>query len=122
MRAAILLVAMSAVMTAWLPAAANAECEPFNRKYLEVQALEARLGRETARVTAMKPLPKTDDVLCDAAYAFMTHANFLWRMPEPTCFQNKAQMDDFAARLHKAAEGAWQLMQVSCSDAKMGRR
>ncbi len=122
MRADILLVAMSALTTAWLPAPANADCDAYNKKFLQFKELQDRALHETERVKALKPLPQTDTGLCRAALELMMHANLVWMNPEPTCFENKAKMDDFADKVHSVSTGAWELAQTFCSDAEMGRR
>jgi hypothetical protein len=122
MRANILLVAMSAFTTAWLPAPANADCDAYNKHFLQFKELQDRVLHETDRVHALKPLPETDAGLCRAALALMTHASAIWMNPEPICFENKAQMDDFADKVHSVSKGAWKLAQTFCSDAEMRRR
>jgi len=114
MRAVIVLVAMSAFVTAWLPASANADCGTFNKKWIEVQNLKARVLRELERVRRMNPRPQTDQALCGAASAMMTHADALWRNPEPSCFESRVLLEDAVAKIREVANEARQMVQMSC--------
>ncbi len=96
MRVNIILVAMTTFATAWLPSPASADCDAFNKQFLKFNDLKSAYAREMNRIDAMKPLPTTDVALCRAALALGPYGNLIWMAPEPTCFENKAQMDAFA--------------------------
>ncbi|HEY1472993.1 MAG TPA: hypothetical protein VGF53_02795 [Pseudolabrys sp.] len=120
MRTATFLIALTAV-AACLPTPSHADCDAYNKKFLKFNELKSDFARELDRFRAIKPLPETDVALCRAALAVMMHANVLWMNPEPSCFENKAQMKDFADKIHSLSTDAWKVAQVSCSDAEMRR-
>jgi hypothetical protein len=122
MRATAFLVATCTFAAAWLPAPASADCDAYNKDFLQFKELQDRVLHEADRINALKSLPDTDAGLCRAALALMMKANVVWRNPEPTCFEHKAQMDDFADKVHTVSTGAWKLAQTFCSDADMRRR
>jgi hypothetical protein len=121
MRAYIFLVAMSMFAAAWLPAPASADCDAYNERFLQFKEIEATAQHELERVNALKSLPKTDDGLCHAALALMTHGNSLWESPEPTCFENKAQMDEFVGKIHSLTTDAIKVAQLYCTEAEIPR-
>jgi len=121
MRADIFLVAMSVLTAAWLPTPANADCDAYNKRFLQFKQLQASAVHELDRVNALKPLPHTDTGLCRAALSLMTHANVLWMNPEPTCFENKAQIDQFVEKIHSLSKDAYDLALSFCSEAEMRR-
>jgi hypothetical protein len=120
MRANIFLIAMSA-FAACLPASARADCDAYNKRFLKYKELEVHAFDEIKRVDAMKPQPKTDVGLCRAALAVMANGNVVAFNPEPTCFENKAQMDAFTDKVRSAALAAFKLAQAYCTDAEMRR-
>ena len=120
MRAFIFLVVMT-TSAACLLAPAHADCDAYNEKYLKFNEMKAQVAQELARVNAMKPMPKDDVGLSRAALTLMEHGNVLWMNPEPTCFENKAQMDDFAGSIHELSTDAWKIAQAFCSEAEMQR-
>jgi hypothetical protein len=122
MQTKIFLVAISALATAWLPAPAHADCDAYNKKFLKFKELQKRVLHEVARVEALKPLPETDTGLCRAALDLMMQANLIGLAPEPTCFENKAQMDGFADQVHAVSKESWTIAQTFCSDEDMRRR
>src|SRR5262249_19525824 len=121
MRAFIFLVVMT-TFAACLLAPAHADRDAYNKQYLAFNELKAQVAQELARVNTMKPVPKADTGLCQAALTLMTHGSVLWMNPEPSCFENKTQMDDFAGSIHTLCTDAWKIAQAFCSDAEMQRR
>jgi len=114
------LIALGAV-AACLPTPSHAECDGYNTRFLKFNELKSQLAREMDRVQAMKPLPDADAALCHAAIPVGQWGNLLWRAPEPTCFQDKAQMDAFADKIRSMTEAAWDLAKTFCPDAEKPR-
>jgi len=120
MRTKIFLMALSAV-AACLPAASHADCDAYNKRFLKFNELKSSYAREMERVGAMKSLPQTDAALCHAALALAPQGNSLWMVPEPTCFETKAQMDAFAEQLHAMTTSVWKIARAFCPDAEKPR-
>jgi hypothetical protein len=70
---------------------------------------------------AMKPKPKTDVGLCRAVLTAMVYGNSISGNPEPTRFENKAQIDAFTDKIHSISMDAFKMAQLYCTDVEMRR-
>jgi len=120
MRAYLLLIAMSAFAVC-SAAPAHADCDAYNKRFLAYNELKAQVLHELERVNAKKPLPKIDVPLCRAALAVMQHGNVLAFNPEPSCFENKPQMDEFTGKIRSLSEESFKVAQLYCPAAEMRR-
>lgn len=120
MRTATFLIALTAV-AACPPTPSYADCDAYNKRFLKFNELKNDYLREMERMGAIKPLPITDVAVCHAALALGPYGNSLWMAPEPTCFQNKAQMDAFADQIHSATTSVWEVARTFCPDAEKPR-